>query len=85
MPLLPPPCFLGGGTAAYAHVQVQPDGRRAAGPVKFSVIVPGESEAQTVKVELQLPPNLLPFAWEETSRLDAARSCPATTDSRSGT
>jgi uncharacterized protein YcnI len=58
--------FLGGGTAAYAHVQVLPTVVAPLDAVKFSVIVPGESQSRTVKVELQLPPDLLPFAWEET-------------------
>jgi uncharacterized protein YcnI len=58
--------FLGGGAAAHAHVQVLPTVVAPLDAVKFSVIVPGESESQTVKVELQLPPDLLPFSWEVT-------------------
>ena len=57
--------LLGGGTAAYAHIQVTPAVVAPLDAVKFSIIVPGESEAQTTKIELQLPPNLLPFAWED--------------------
>ena len=57
--------FLGGGSAAYAHIQVLPTVVAPLDAVKFTLIVPGESEAQTTKVELQLPPNLLPFAWED--------------------
>jgi uncharacterized protein YcnI len=57
--------FLGGGTAAYAHIQVLPTVVAPLDAVKFTMIVPGESAAQTTRVELQLPPNLLPFAWED--------------------
>ena len=56
---------LGGGSAAHAHVQVLPAVVAPLDAVKFSVIVPGESNASTTRVELQLPPDLLPFAWED--------------------
>jgi uncharacterized protein YcnI len=34
--------------------------------VKFTVTVPGESDAETTKVELKMPANLLPFSYAET-------------------
>jgi uncharacterized protein YcnI len=58
-------CFLGGGPAALAHVQVQPTAVAPTDSVMFTVIVPGETGEPTTKVELQLPPNLLPFAFED--------------------
>jgi uncharacterized protein YcnI len=57
--------ILGGGSAAHAHIQVLPAVVAPLDAVKFTIIVPGESNARTTRVELQLPPDLLPFAWEE--------------------
>ena len=34
-------------------------------PVKFTVTVPGESDAETTKVELKMPSNLLPFSYAD--------------------
>jgi uncharacterized protein YcnI len=57
--------ILGGGSAAHAHVQVLPAVVAPLDAVRFTIIVPGESNARTTRVELQLPPDLLPFAWED--------------------
>jgi uncharacterized protein YcnI len=56
---------LGGGTAALAHPQVAPTVVAPNDAVKFTLLVPGERQARTTEVELQLPPDLLPFAWED--------------------
>jgi uncharacterized protein YcnI len=60
--------LLGGGGAAYAHVQVLPATVAPFDAVQFTVLVPGESDAKTVKVELQIPDGLLPFAWSDPPR-----------------
>jgi uncharacterized protein YcnI len=57
--------LLGGGGAAYAHVQVLPSLVAPLDAVQFTVLVPGESDTKTVKVELQIPDGVLPFAWND--------------------
>jgi uncharacterized protein YcnI len=52
--------------AAAAHIQVTPGLVAPNDPVKFTVTVPGESDAETTKVELKMPSNLLPFSYAET-------------------
>jgi uncharacterized protein YcnI len=52
--------------AAGAHIQVTPALVAPNDPVKFTVTVPGESDAQTTRVELKMPSNLLPFSYAET-------------------
>jgi uncharacterized protein YcnI len=51
---------------ALAHIQVTPALVAPNDPVKFTVTVPGESDAETTKVELKLPSGLLPFSYSET-------------------
>ena len=52
-------------TAAGAHIQVTPAIVAPDDPVKFTVTVPGESDAETTKVELKMPSNLLPFSYAD--------------------
>ena len=52
--------------AAQAHIQVSPKIAAPGDAVKFTVLVPGERDSETVKVELQMPRELLPFSYEET-------------------
>jgi uncharacterized protein YcnI len=51
---------------ALAHVQVRPTVAAAGDPVMWEVLVPGESDARTVKVEVQVPEGVLPFSYEDT-------------------
>jgi uncharacterized protein YcnI len=51
---------------ASAHIQVTPAVVAPGDPVKFTVTVPGESDAETTKVDLKLPADLLPFSYAET-------------------
>ena len=53
-------------TPAAAHVQVRPALAAPGDPVLFQVIVPGERDAKTVEVSLQIPKDVLPFSWEDT-------------------
>jgi uncharacterized protein YcnI len=52
--------------AAGAHIQVTPALVAPSDPVKFTVLVPGERSAETTRVELKMPSELLPFSYEET-------------------
>ncbi|HEY6890826.1 MAG TPA: DUF1775 domain-containing protein [Solirubrobacter sp.] len=51
---------------ASAHVQVSPATVAPGDAVKFTVLVPGERDAQTTRVALKLPAGLLPFSWQDT-------------------
>ena len=57
---------LGLPAAAQAHIQVTPTTVAPGDSAKFTVLVPGERDSDTVKVELQMPAGLLPFSYEET-------------------
>jgi uncharacterized protein YcnI len=57
---------LAGAGAAGAHVQVQPSTVAPNDPVEFTVLIPSEREAHTTKVDLKLPPGVIPFAYGET-------------------
>ena len=50
---------------AAAHVQVTPSAVAPGDPVTFEVLVPGETDARTVEVSLQVPDGVLPFAYED--------------------
>lgn len=50
--------------AASAHIQVRPTAVAPGDPVLFEVLIPGERDAHTVKVSLQIPEDVLPFSWE---------------------
>lgn len=50
---------------ASAHVQVRPALVAPGDPVLFQVIVPNEKDAHTVRVELQIPKDVIPFSFEE--------------------
>ena len=50
---------------AQAHIQVTPSTVAAGDAAKFTVLVPGERDSETVKVELQMPSGLLPFSYED--------------------
>ena len=51
--------------AAQAHIQVTPSAVAPGDAVKFTVLVPGERDSETVKVELQMPSALLPFSYAD--------------------
>jgi uncharacterized protein YcnI len=50
---------------AAAHVQVTPAEVAPSDPVKFELLVPGETDAHTVEVALQIPKGVLPFSFED--------------------
>ena len=50
---------------AAAHVQVRPAVAAPGDPVLFEVIVPGERDAQTIEVTLQIPKDVLPFSFQD--------------------
>ncbi|MET0770714.1 MAG: DUF1775 domain-containing protein, partial [Solirubrobacteraceae bacterium] len=50
---------------AQAHVQVTPTEAAPGDPVVFEVLVPGETDAHTTEVSLQIPKDVLPFSFEE--------------------
>jgi uncharacterized protein YcnI len=50
---------------ASAHVQVRPALAAPGDPVLFEVIVPGESDAKTVEVTLQVPKDVIPFSFND--------------------
>jgi uncharacterized protein YcnI len=52
--------------AALGHVQVRPASAAPGDPVLWEVLVPGEKEARTTEVSLQIPRGVLPFSWEDT-------------------
>lgn len=51
--------------SASAHVQVTPTVVAPGDPVLFTVLVPGERDTGTVRVDLKLPPGLMPFSFED--------------------
>lgn len=51
--------------AAQAHIQVTPTVAAPLDSVKFTLLVPGESEANTTKVTLQIPADVLPFSFSD--------------------
>ncbi len=51
--------------AAQAHIQVTPSTVAPGDAAQFTVLVPGERDSETVKVELQMPSGLLPFSYED--------------------
>ena len=55
-----------GPSTAAAHVQVNPSIVSPNDAVKFTVLVPGESDASTRSVELAIPPDVVPFSYGET-------------------
>ncbi len=55
--------FLLGAGAAQAHIQITPTVAAPLDSVKFTLVVPGESEAHTTKVTLQVPADVLPFSF----------------------
>jgi uncharacterized protein YcnI len=50
---------------AAAHVQVRPALVAPGDPVLFEVIVPGERDAKTIEVTLQVPKDVLPFSFQD--------------------
>ena len=50
--------------SAAAHIQVRPALAAPGDPVLFQVIVPGERDAHTTEVTLQVPKDVLPFSFE---------------------
>jgi len=51
---------------AAAHIQVTPGIAAPDDPVRFTVLVPGESDKETVKVQLKVPKDVLPFSFGRT-------------------
>jgi uncharacterized protein YcnI len=51
---------------ASAHIQVSPTVAAPGDAVKFTVLVPGERDAQTTRVRMRVPAGLLPFSWQDT-------------------
>jgi uncharacterized protein YcnI len=51
--------------AAQAHIQVTPSAVAPGDAAKFTVLVPGERDSETVKVELRMPKGLLPFSYAD--------------------
>ncbi len=50
---------------AAAHIQVTPTAAAPGDPVKFEVLIPGETDAHTTDVALQVPKGVLPFSFED--------------------
>jgi uncharacterized protein YcnI len=50
---------------ARAHVQVTPTEAAPGDPVRFELLVPGETDAHTTEVALQVPKGVLPFSFED--------------------
>ncbi len=57
--------FLALATPAAAHIQVRPTLVAPGDPVLFEVLVPGERDAKTVEVTLQVPKDVLPFSFQD--------------------
>lgn len=53
-----------GAAPASAHVEVSPALAAPSDPVLFTVLVPNERGDPTVRVELAMPPGVLPFGFE---------------------
>jgi LPXTG-motif cell wall-anchored protein len=51
---------------ALAHIQIRPTAAAPGDSVLFELLVPGEREARTVEVALQMPKGVLPFSFEKT-------------------
>jgi uncharacterized protein YcnI len=49
---------------AGAHIQIRPTAVAPGDPVLFDIIVPGERDAHTTKIQLQIPKDVLPFSWQ---------------------
>ncbi len=68
--------FLLSAGAAQAHIQISPTVAAPLDSVKFTLLVPGESDASTTKVTLQMPPDVLPFSYSDppgwTRKINAA-------------
>ena len=56
---------LAGAAPASAHIQMSPTEAAPGDPVRFELLVPGEKEARTTEVALQIPKGVLPFSWED--------------------
>lgn len=51
---------------AHAHIQVRPARAAPLDPVLWTVLVPNERSEATVRIELQVPPGVSPFSFEDT-------------------
>ena len=56
---------LAAAAPAHAHVQVTPAEAAPGDPVRFELLVPGETGAHTTEVALQIPKGVLAFAFED--------------------
>jgi uncharacterized protein YcnI len=50
---------------AAAHIQVTPKTAAPGDPVRFTLLVPNERDSSTVEVSLQIPPEVLPFSFND--------------------
>jgi uncharacterized protein YcnI len=50
---------------ASAHIQVRPASAAPKDPVMWTVLVPNERDAHTTRVELAIPPGVIPFSYED--------------------
>jgi uncharacterized protein YcnI len=51
--------------AVQAHIQVRPAQAAPLDPVLWTVLVPNERDEATVRIELQVPPGVSPFSFED--------------------
>ena len=52
--------------AAGAHIQVSPSEAAPGDAVKVTLLVPNEEGKPTTRIELKIPPDVLPFSYEDT-------------------
>ena len=50
---------------AQAHIQISPTEAAPGDPVRFELLIPGETDAHTTQVSLQIPKGVLPFSFED--------------------
>jgi uncharacterized protein YcnI len=62
--------FLAASAAAQAHIQVSPTVVAPGDSVQFTFLVPGETGQPTTRVEISIPPDVLPFAYGDTPGWD---------------
>jgi uncharacterized protein YcnI len=55
-----------GAGAAEAHIQVSPTAAAPDDAVEFRVLIPGEREQETTRVDLKVPNGVLPFSFGQT-------------------
>lgn len=58
-------CLTAGATNAEAHIQIEPTAAAPGDPVHFRLLVPGETDSNTTKVEMQVPAGVIPFSYQD--------------------